>query len=241
MRVLVLQHIACEHPGVFSEVMRRARRRGRSRSSSTRASRSRTGASSSAVLAMGGPMGAGDDAEHPWLATEKSAWSARRSDARPALPRRLPRRPAPRRRPRRARSGPLERPEVGLLPVELTEEGRVHPLFAGVERSAGLAAVARRHLRAARRERYGSPRSPLAANQAFALGRARLRRPVPPRGDGGDGAGVGRGARPTASSLAAPWARRRAPSSSPRSSAGPRSCTRPRAACSPTGSTSRPP
>ena len=70
MRVLVLQHIACEHPGVFSEVMRE-------RGVEAVAVELDRGEplpdwrEFDAVLAMGGPMGAGDEADHPWLAAER--------------------------------------------------------------------------------------------------------------------------------------------------------------------------
>jgi GMP synthase (glutamine-hydrolysing) len=130
MRVLVLQHIACEHPGVFSQVMRER------------------GAEAvpveldegeplpdwrefDAVLAMGGPMGAGDDADHPWLAPEKRLVREAVQDGRPflgvclgvqLLAASLD-----------AAVYPADRPEVGLLPVELTPEGRGDPLFAGVD------------------------------------------------------------------------------------------------------------
>ena len=70
MRVLVLQHIACEHPGVFSEVMGE-------RGVEAVAVEVDEGEPLpdwrrfDAVLAMGGPMGAGDDDDHPWLAPER--------------------------------------------------------------------------------------------------------------------------------------------------------------------------
>ena len=66
MRVLVLQHIACEHPGVFSEVLDE-------RGVEAVAVELDEGESLpewrefDAVLVMGGPMGAYEDAEHPWL------------------------------------------------------------------------------------------------------------------------------------------------------------------------------
>ena len=70
MRLAVLQHIACEHPGVFSEVMRE-------RGVEARAVELDEGEplpdwrEFDAVLAMGGPMGVGDEAEHPWLAEKQ--------------------------------------------------------------------------------------------------------------------------------------------------------------------------
>ncbi len=130
MRVLVLQHIACEHPGVFSEVMRE-------RGAEAVAVEVDEGEplpdwrEFDAVLAMGGPMGAGDDADHPWLGPEKEL-------VRDAVGAGLPflgvclgvqllaaALGAP--------VYPADRPEVGLLDVELTEEGREDPLFAGLD------------------------------------------------------------------------------------------------------------
>jgi GMP synthase-like glutamine amidotransferase len=129
MRVLVLQHIACEHPGVFSEVMRER------------------GAEAvpvevdegeplpdwrgfDGILVMGGPMGAGDDAEHRWLAAERELVRDAVEAGKPflgvclgvqLLAAALG-----------ARVYATERPEVGLLEVELTDEGRDDPLFAGL-------------------------------------------------------------------------------------------------------------
>ena len=130
MRVLVLQHIACEHPGVFSEVMGE-------RGVDAVAVELDAGdplpdwRDFDAVLAMGGPMGAGDEAEHPWLAAEKRLVCEAVQAGRPflgvclgvqLLAAALG-----------ARVYALERAEVGLLPVELTPEGREHPLFAGLD------------------------------------------------------------------------------------------------------------
>ena len=130
MRILVLQHIACEHPGVFSEVMGE-------RGVDAFAVELDEGEplpawrEFDAVLAMGGPMGVGDEAEHPWLAAEKRLVREAVEAGRPflgvclgvqLLASALG-----------ARVYALERAEVGLLPVELTPEGREHPLFAGLD------------------------------------------------------------------------------------------------------------
>jgi GMP synthase (glutamine-hydrolysing) len=130
VRVLVLQHIACEHPGVFSEVMRE------SGADAVPVELDEDGAlpdwrEFDAVLAMGGPMGAGDDAEHPWLGPEKRLVREAVEAGRPflgvclgvqLLAAALG-----------ARVYAAEQPEVGLLPVELTSEGRDDPLFAGLD------------------------------------------------------------------------------------------------------------
>jgi GMP synthase (glutamine-hydrolysing) len=166
MRVLVLQHIACEHPGVFSEVMRE-------RGVVAQAVELDRGEALpdwrefDAVLAMGGPMGAGDDAEHPWLADERRLVREAAEAGRPflgvclgvqLLAAALG-----------ARVYPAPRPEVGLLDVELTAEGRDDPLFAGLgdrllslqwhgdtfDLPSGVVCLAR---------------SPLVPNQAFRAG-----------------------------------------------------------------------
>ncbi|MSO40934.1 MAG: type 1 glutamine amidotransferase [Solirubrobacterales bacterium] len=130
MKVLVLQHIACEHPGVFSEVMDE-------RGVKVVAVELDEGdplpdwREFDGVLAMGGPMGAGDDSEHPWLGDERRLVRDAVEAGRPflgvclgvqLLAAALG-----------ARVFSLESAEVGLLPVELTAEGRGSRLFAGIE------------------------------------------------------------------------------------------------------------
>ena len=132
MRVLVLQHIACEHPGVFSDVMRE-------REVEAVAVELDRGEplpdwhDFDAVLAMGGPMGAGDDEDHPWLRAEKRLVADAVRAGVPflgvclgvqLLAASLG-----------ARVYEAERAEVGLLGVELTPEGRGDPLFAGFDDS----------------------------------------------------------------------------------------------------------
>ena len=151
----MLQHIACEHPGVFSEVMEE-------RGVEAVPVELDEGEALpdwrefDAVLAMGGPMGAYDDAEHPWLAAEKELVREAVEDGRPFLGVCLGVQLLA------AALGAEVRPmpngaEVGLLPVELTDEGRGAPAVRGHAGAAGLAAVARRHLRAAARARRCSP------------------------------------------------------------------------------------
>jgi GMP synthase (glutamine-hydrolysing) len=130
MRVLVLQHIACEHPGVFSDVMRK-RDVEQVPVELDEGEPLPDWREFDAVLAMGGPMGAGDDADHPWLGPEKQLVRDAVEGGRPflgvclgvqLLAAALG-----------ARVYAAEQAEVGLLPVELTEEGRADPLFAGLD------------------------------------------------------------------------------------------------------------
>ena len=234
MRVLVLQHIACEHPGVFSEVMRE-------RGVEAVAVELDRGEplpdwrEFDAVLAMGGPMGAGDDDDHPWLAAEKRLVAEAVGAGLPflgvclgvqLLAAALG-----------ARVYEAERAEVGLLEVELTAEGRDDPLFAGFDEQLPLAPVARRHLRASRRGRCAwrarrsprtrrfAPASAPTACSSTSRSRARWR------------ASGGRSP-PTAGRWPRPSARSAGRRSSPTSSAVEASSTRARGGCSRTGSTS---
>jgi len=166
MRVLVLQHIACEHPGVFSEVMGE-------RGDEQVAVEVDEGEplpdwrEFDALLAMGGPMGVGDDAEHPWLAPERELVREAVQAGRPflgiclgvqLLAAALG-----------ARVYAAERPEVGMLDVELTPEGRDDRLFAGLgDRFVSLQWHGDTFDLPADAVRLA--RSPLIANQAFRAG-----------------------------------------------------------------------
>jgi GMP synthase-like glutamine amidotransferase len=166
VRLLVLQHIACEHPGVFSEVMRE-------RGVEAVAVEIDEGEplpdwrGFDGIVAMGGPMGAGDEAEHPWLGAEKVLIREVVEAGRPflgvclgvqLLAAALG-----------ARVYTAERAEVGLLEVELTAAGRDDPLFAGI---GELPVTLQWH-----GDTFDLPdgavrlaRSPMARNQAFRVG-----------------------------------------------------------------------
>jgi GMP synthase (glutamine-hydrolysing) len=131
VRVLVLQHIACEHPGVFSEVMDE---RGVEAVpvELDEGERLPDWREFDAVLVMGGPMGAYEEVDHPWLVAEKELVREAAEDGRPVLGVCLGVQVLA------SALGAEVRPiengaEVGLLPVELTAEGREHPLFAGID------------------------------------------------------------------------------------------------------------
>lgn len=128
MRVLVLQHIACEPPGVFEDVLHE---RGAElhRVELDEGDPLPDWRDFDAIVAMGGPMSATDDVVLPWLGEEKHLISeAVRADVpfwgvclgvqllAASLGARVTRGPAP---------------EVGLLPVHLTEEAASDPVFAG--------------------------------------------------------------------------------------------------------------
>ena len=127
MRTLVLQHIACEPPGVFEDVLLE-------RSAEIHRVELDEGdplpdwREFDAIVAMGGPMSATDDVELPWLTVEKRLIRNAVRSGTPfwgvclgvqLLAASLG-----------ARVYPGAEPEVGLLPVTLTDEARDDPVFA---------------------------------------------------------------------------------------------------------------
>lgn len=131
MDVLVLQHIACEPPGVYEDVLRE---RGASlhRVELDEGEPLPDWRSFDAIVAMGGPMSANDDAELPWLTAEKRAigeavragipyWGACLGVQLLAAS-------------LGAKVYPGPQPEVGIMPVMLTEAALADPVFAGLPR-----------------------------------------------------------------------------------------------------------
>ncbi len=131
MRTLVLQHIACEPPGVFEDVLRE---RGAElhRVELDEGDPLPGWREFDAIVAMGGPMSATDDETLPWLAAEKRLIAEAVRADRPfwgvclgvqLLASSLG-----------ARVYPGPAPEVGILPVALTLDGLTDPVFAGLPR-----------------------------------------------------------------------------------------------------------
>lgn len=130
MRLLVFQHIACEHPGQLRRYL------------------DDDGIDWTAVeldegeeipplegfdalWVMGGPMDVWDTDDHPWLVDEKAAirrWvlDLRRPFLGLCLGHQLLADALG------GECGPQVPPEIGVLPVELTRAGRVDPLFRGM-------------------------------------------------------------------------------------------------------------
>jgi GMP synthase-like glutamine amidotransferase len=130
VRTLVLQHIACEPPGVFEDVLRE---RGVElhRVELDEGEPLPDWRDFDAIVAMGGPMSVNDDDSHPWLAGEKRAiGQAVRAD-KPYWGVCLGVQLLAASLGARVYSGP--EPEVGLLPVELTDKGRADPVFGGFD------------------------------------------------------------------------------------------------------------
>ena len=128
MEVLVLQHIACEPPGVYEDVLReRGAHILRVELDEGEALPDRD---VDAIVAMGGPMSVNDEAEHPWLVDEKRVIAEAVRAGTPywgaclgvqLLASALG-----------ARVYPGSAPEVGLLPVTLTAEGRADPVIGSL-------------------------------------------------------------------------------------------------------------
>jgi GMP synthase (glutamine-hydrolysing) len=131
VEVLDLQHIACEPPGAYEDVLNE---RGVTihRVELDEGDALPDWRTFDAIVAMGGPMGALDDEEHPWLVDEKRLIGDAVRSGLPfwgvclgvqLLAASLG-----------ARVYPGPAPEVGLLPVLLTDEARADPVFAGMPR-----------------------------------------------------------------------------------------------------------
>jgi GMP synthase-like glutamine amidotransferase len=131
MKALVLQHIECEPPGVYEDVLAE---RGIEieRVELDRGDAQPAWSGFDAVIAMGGPMSVNDDADHPWLTGEKRAIAEAVRAGVPfwgvclgvqLLAASLG-----------ARVYPGPEPEVGLLPVTLSDEALADPVFAGLPR-----------------------------------------------------------------------------------------------------------
>jgi GMP synthase-like glutamine amidotransferase len=129
MDVLVLQHIACEPPGAYEDVLR---------DRDVRIHRVELDEGEplpdwrafDAIVAMGGPMGAGDDAELPWLREEKRAIGEAVRAGVPYWGACLGVQLLAASLGARVYTGP--EPEVGILPVTLTDEARADPVFSGL-------------------------------------------------------------------------------------------------------------
>jgi GMP synthase (glutamine-hydrolysing) len=132
MEVLVLQHIACEPPGEYETVLRERGAR-LHRVELDEGDPLPPFAGFDAIVAMGGPMSVNDDAELPWLTAEKRAIGDAVRAGVPYFGACLGVQLLAASLGARVYAGP--QPEVGVLPVTLTDEGAADPLFAGLPRS----------------------------------------------------------------------------------------------------------
>jgi GMP synthase (glutamine-hydrolysing) len=127
MKVLVIQHIACEPPGVYEDVLR-DRGAAIERVELDEGDPLPDWQRFDAVIAMGGPMGAADDEELPWLAGEKRLIRDAVHAGTPFWGVCLGAQLLAASLGGRVYSG--QAPEVGVLPVTLTPEARDDPVFA---------------------------------------------------------------------------------------------------------------
>jgi GMP synthase (glutamine-hydrolysing) len=130
MRVLVLQHIACEPPGVFEDVLleRGAELLRVELDEGEPLPASLDGVA--AVVAMGGPMSVNDEAEHPWLVAEKALIAAAVRGGVPFWGSCLGVQLLASALGAEVRQGPV--PEVGVLPVHATAAAADDPVFSGL-------------------------------------------------------------------------------------------------------------
>ena len=131
MDVLVLQHIACEPPGVYEDVLLE---RGATihRVELDEGDPIPDGREFDAVVAMGGPMSANDEEELPWLRAEKAFINGTVRAGMPFFGACLGVQLLAASLGGVVSAGPA--PEVGLLPVFLTEAAADDPLFAELPR-----------------------------------------------------------------------------------------------------------
>ncbi len=125
MRVLVLQHIACEPPGAYEDVLRD---RGASivRVELDEGEPMPDARGFDAFVAMGGPMSVNDEDEHPWLRDEKRGIAEAVAAGVPYWGACLGVQLLASSLGARVYAGP--EPEVGVLPVTLTAAGAADPV-----------------------------------------------------------------------------------------------------------------
>jgi GMP synthase-like glutamine amidotransferase len=131
MQILVLQHIACEPPGVYEDVLRERGAHIR-RVELDEHEPLPNWRGFDAIIAMGGPMSVNDDDKLPWLREEKALIGEAVRAGVPFFGACLGAQLLS-----ASLGGVVHRgaqPEVGILPVFLTPEADPDPLFADVGR-----------------------------------------------------------------------------------------------------------
>jgi GMP synthase-like glutamine amidotransferase len=129
VKTLVLQHIACEPPGVYEDVLRE---RGAAihRVELDEGEPLPDWREFDAIVAMGGPMSVNDEDELPWLRAEKTLIAEAAHAGVPIFGACLGSQLLAASLGGEVVAGPA--PEVGILPVFLTEAAAGDPVFAGL-------------------------------------------------------------------------------------------------------------
>jgi GMP synthase (glutamine-hydrolysing) len=130
--LLVLQHIACEPPAAFEDELH-SRGLDVTRVELDEGDALPDWRGFPAIVVMGGPMGAYDEADHPWLADEKRLLRDAVGADVPVWGVCLGAQLLASALGARVYRG--DQPEVGLLPVELTSAAAADPVFADAPRS----------------------------------------------------------------------------------------------------------
>ena len=130
VNVLVLQHIACEPPGVFEDVLRERGATLHRVELDEGEPLPATLNGLDAIVAMGGPMSVNDEADHPWLVDEKALIARAVRDGVPFWGSCLGVQLFASSLGARVRRGPT--PEVGVLPVYLAAEAADDPVFSSL-------------------------------------------------------------------------------------------------------------
>ena len=131
LRTLVLQHIACEPPGVYEEVLREHGAK-LIRVEIDEGERLPDRGDVDAIVAMGGPMSVNDEAELPWLVEEKRFIRDAISSGMPYFGVCLGAQLLATSLGAQVYEGPS--PEVGLMSVTLTEVALEDSCFSGLPR-----------------------------------------------------------------------------------------------------------
>jgi GMP synthase-like glutamine amidotransferase len=126
--VLVLQHIACEPPGVYEDVL--LQRGAQITRVELDEGQQVPDRSFDAIVVMGGPMSVNDEDEHPWLRDEKRLIAAAALGGVPVWGACLGVQLLASALGAKVYTG--SEPEVGLLPVTLTEDGREDPVLGSL-------------------------------------------------------------------------------------------------------------
>jgi GMP synthase (glutamine-hydrolysing) len=130
--LLVLQHIACEPPAAFEDELL-SRGFGVTRVELDEGEPLPDWREHPAIVVMGGPMGAYDEADHPWLVEEKRLLREAVEADIPVWGVCLGAQVLASALGARVYRG--EEPEVGVLPVHLTSEAADDPVFGGAPSS----------------------------------------------------------------------------------------------------------